>query len=202
VVGDFNGDGRTDLVRLDDRQLALYLAEDRSLGADDPVTGNPTRNLTGVLNPKWFGTDYIRNAAMTRSWQVRTGDVLIPADFNGDGLTDLYIANLTNWSKRYLVLMKSFGDHFEPVSRYDNDLPGWQMTSGDEFYAGDVDADGDDDLMVFNGSNWSIPYFGMMRSNGTTLSYIRVTISICRSGKWAVTRSSSSVTTTAMAGPT
>jgi hypothetical protein len=84
----------------------------------------------GVLNPKWFRTDIVRNAAQTRSWEIRSGDILIPADFNGDGLTDLYIANLTNWSKRYLVLMKSFGDHFEPVSRYDNDLPGWQMTVG------------------------------------------------------------------------
>ena len=130
VVGDFNGDGRTDLVRLDERQLALYLAEDRNLGPDDPVTGNPTRSLTGVLNPKWFRTDIVRNAAQTRSWEIRSGDILIPADFNGDGLTDLYIANLTNWSKRYLVLMRSFGDRFEPVARYDNDLPGWQMTFG------------------------------------------------------------------------
>lgn len=32
VVGDFDGDGRTDVVLLDDRQLSLYLARDRTGG--------------------------------------------------------------------------------------------------------------------------------------------------------------------------
>jgi hypothetical protein len=34
--GYFNGDGFTDMVLIEDRQLALYLAADRDLGPDDP----------------------------------------------------------------------------------------------------------------------------------------------------------------------
>lgn len=173
AVGDFNGDGRADLVRLDGRQLALYLAADRTLGPNDPMTGSPTRSVSGVLDPKWFGTDFVRNSAQTRSWQVRPGDVLVPGDFDGDGKTDLYIANFSDWSIPYLVMMKSYGDHFEPVARYDVSMPGWQMRAGDQYFTGDLDGDGDDDLMVYNGTGWSIPYFCLLRSNGSSLSYLR-----------------------------
>ncbi len=173
VVGDFDGDGRTDAVFLDDRQLSLFLARDRDVGANDPVRGSPPRGVTGVLEPTWYVTDFLRNAAETRSWQIRGTDILRVGDFDGDGMDDLYIINLNAWNKPYVCLLKSFGDRFEPVRRYDGDLPGWQTRSGDEFYVCDFTGDGRDDLLVFNGSNWSIPYFGMLRSTGTSLQMSR-----------------------------
>jgi hypothetical protein len=115
----------------------------------------------------------LRNAAETRSWQIRGSDLLFPADFDGDGRDDLYIINLEDWNKPYVCLLKSFGNRFEPVRRYDGDLPGWQTRKGDRFLVGDFDGDGRDDLMVYNGTNWSIPYFGMLRSTGTSLQMVR-----------------------------
>lgn len=174
VQGDFNGDGLTDLVILDGRQLSLYLADERDLGPDDPVTGAPLRSANGVLRPVWYHTDLLRNAAETRSWQIRPSDKLHVGDFDGDGMDDLYVVNLTDWNQSYLCMLKSFGDRFEPVRRFDSTLPGWgEMRDRDEFYVADFDKDDRDDLMVFNGRDWNKPYFLMLRSTGTSLSYVK-----------------------------
>jgi len=45
--------------------------------------------------------------------------------------------------------------------------------SGDRHMVGDFSGEGREDLWVFNGSNWSIPYLGMLRSGGTSLSMAR-----------------------------
>lgn len=172
VVGDFNGDGRDDTVLLDGRQLSLYLAADRDAGPDDPVTGSPPRTVDGVLEKTWFFTDFLRSDGGGWSWQIRPGDQLYPADFDGDGDDDLYVFNGSNWNKAYLTLLRSEGDRFQPVRRYDANLPGWQMRGGDEHYVADIDGDGRDDFLVYNGKDWSIPYFAMFRAQGTSISYV------------------------------
>jgi len=173
AVGDFNGDGRSDIVLQDDRQLSLFISGDRNVGPNDPVRGSPPRSVTGVLTPTWYHTNILWNTAQTRRWVFRSTDILIPGDFDGDGLDDLYVINLDAWNIPYVCLLKSFGDRFEPVAIYGGDLPGWQMRSGDRFMAGDFNGDGRDDLMVYNGSNWDIPYFGMLRSTGSGLQMTR-----------------------------
>ena len=173
VAGDFNGDQRADIVAQDDRQFALFVSGDRAVGPDDPVSGSPPRGVTGVLAPTWFRTDFMPNAAGTAFWRGRADDILLPGDFDGDGLDDLYVINHSSWSKPYVAFMKSYGDRFEPVGGYAGDLPGWERRPGDVFYVADFNNDGRDDLLVFNGTNWSIPYFGMLRSTGAGLQMAR-----------------------------
>jgi VCBS repeat protein len=49
-------------------------------------------------------------------------------------------------------------------------MPNWQMRPQDRHYVGDFDGDGKDDLWVTNGTDWDIPYLGMIKSNGNILS--------------------------------
>ncbi len=173
VVGDFNGDGRDDVVLLDGRQLSLYLAADRNPGPNDPQTGSPPRSVNGVLQKTWFFTDRLVSDNGAWSWQIRPGDKLFPADFDGDGKDDLYIFNGTDWNQPYLTMLKSDGNRFQPVRRYDSNLPGWQMKRDDALFVADFDKDGRDDLFIYNGRNWSIPYLVMLRGNASSLSYVQ-----------------------------
>ena len=55
------------------------------------------------------------------------------------------------------------------ATRYDGNMPGWQMTPSDQHFIGDFDGDGKADLFVFNGDAWAIAYLGMLKSGGSSL---------------------------------
>jgi hypothetical protein len=149
--GDFDGDGRTDLVVHNGRTLELY----RSDGTHLVSAWAQTLPLDG-----W---DYFRE-----------NDRFFVGDFDGDGMDDLYVINATDWSMPYLGMLRSTGNGFEAVARYDGFLPGWDaMQTHDELYAGDFDGDGKADLYIKNSADWEVGYVGMLRSTGTRLTYVR-----------------------------
>jgi hypothetical protein len=73
----------------------------------------------------------------------------------------------TRHPTRYFGLLKSSGTGFSVATRYDANLPGWQMNKNDIYYVGDFTGDGKTDLFVYNGLDWGPTYFGMLRSMGT-----------------------------------
>jgi IgA Peptidase M64/FG-GAP-like repeat len=122
-----------------------------------------------TLAPTWVRTmpDPVWDA-------YRPGDRFLVGDFDGDGKQDLFVYNFTDWSMPYFAMLRSTGAGFVGVRRFDRELPGWgDMRAHDQFLVADVDGDGRDDILVFNGEDWSVGYLLILRSTGNDLQFVR-----------------------------
>ena len=148
-VGDFNGDGAD--------EIAIFNGVDWAI----PYLGLLTSDGLGGLRlvarydgdiPGWGG--------------FAANDRFLVADLNGDGRDDLIVVNTDDWSMPYVGLLRSTGTGFEMTRRYDGDIPGWGgLARHDQFFVGDLNGDGCDDLVIFNGEDWSMSYVGLFRSS-------------------------------------
>ncbi len=148
-VGDFNGDGVDEVAIFNGVDWAIpYLG----LLVSD---GNDGLRLVARYDgdiPGWGG--FARN------------DQFLVADLNGDGKDDLIVVNTDDWAIPYIGLLRSTGNGFWMTHRYDGDIPGWGgLARHDEFFVGDLNGDGRDDLVIFNGQDWSMTYVGLFVSS-------------------------------------
>lgn len=206
-AGDFNGDGKSDLLVHNDNSILVYRSNSSQLdivfsavaivpgswqfsphdqfyigdfngdGKDEVVVYNSAdwvMPYLGLLADNGHnGLQLIaRYDGSMPGWQFNKTDQFYVADFNGDGKKDLFVFNGSDWSIPYLGLLASSGHGFSLVKRYDSTLPDWQMTPGDQHFVGDFNGDGKADLYLFNGSNWSIAYLGLLQSNGSSLNMV------------------------------
>ena len=155
-VGDFNGDGKDEVAIFNGVDWSIpYLG----LLADD---GNDGLQLIARYDgdiPGWGG--------------FAAHDRFLVADLNGDGRKDLVVVNTDDWAMPYVGLLRSSGSGFFLTQRYDGDIPGWGgLARQDEFFVGDLDGDGRDDLVIFNGLDWAMAYVGLFRANGSGYSML------------------------------
>lgn len=159
AVGDFDGDGRSDLVVHNANALELYLSDG---------THQVSRWTQTLPLPGW---DYFAK-----------NDQFLVGDFDGDGRDDLFVYNLLDFDRGWLAMLKSVNNTaagtfgFVVVAAFERDLPGWdKMKRGDRFFVGDFDGDGSADLYVVNTTrtDWAVGYLGMLHSTGTGLEMVR-----------------------------
>ncbi|HEY5856098.1 MAG TPA: M64 family metallopeptidase [Aldersonia sp.] len=154
VVADFNGDGVDEVVVFNGVDWAMpYLGLLVSDGGDGLEL---IARYDGDI-PGWGG--------------LARNDRFLAADLNGDGKADLIVSNGDDWSMTYVGLLRSTGSGFYLTNRYDGDIPGWGgLARHDQFFVADFDGNGRDDLFIFNGDDWSMPYVGMFRAGAGGLT--------------------------------
>ena len=178
-VGDFSGDGLDDLFVVN--HTGWHVGS-----PDNPVSVMGMLRSTGsgfVLENRFDDT--------LPGWDsMKSNDEFFVADFNGDGLDDLFVFNGAigvDWDIAYLQMLKSTGkgiysghNHrsgLEHVKRYDDTLPGWDsMKSHDKFFVADIDGDGLEELYVFNGAigiDWEMGYLQLLKSTATSLQHVK-----------------------------
>jgi hypothetical protein len=126
-----------------------------------------------MLSSNGNGFDYVKRFDDTLpGWgSMKRNDQFYVGDFNGDGVSDLYVFNGPDWSMPYLQMLASTGSDLRFVQRFDRDVPGWgEMRRNDRWFVADVNGDRRSDLYVYNASDWNTQYLGTLVSSGTSLN--------------------------------
>ncbi len=113
--------------------------------------------------PPYCPVCYTHMKSLNDAKTQRTFLQVYPGDFNGDGKSDALVHNGNG-----IMLYHSNGTQLDVQSSVVNIVPGsWQFQAGDKFWAGDFNHDGKDEVLVFNGSNWVMPYLGLLADDGS-----------------------------------
>jgi hypothetical protein len=144
LTGDFNGDGRSDIVALGSGPWSVPLA---------------ISNGDGTWN-------FLNYYSVFNYYASQPGAHVVVGDFDGDGLDDLLATGPA--SQNYVVLAFSNGDGTFTTTSWSSNFNAYASQPGVRVYAGDYDGDGRADLTAQGGAGWQTIPIAFARGSGST----------------------------------
>jgi beta-glucanase (GH16 family) len=145
VVGDFDGDGTSDLLAFSSNGWSHLMRWDGS---------------------NWQYTWGNDGAGKIALWNMNPADRFVVGDFDGNGKSDLLAFSSNGWSH----LMRWDGSNWQYT--WGNDGAGkialWNMRADDKFMVGDFDGDGKSELLAISSTGWA----HLMKWDGASWQYI------------------------------
>lgn len=158
VVADIDGDGRDELVVISPNGQWIGLL----------------RDAAGSLQADWIGHDWVNHpgGSGANGWNLNLGDKFFVADIDGDCRDEIVVVSSNGeWIG---ILSESGGELRAGWIGHDwvnhpggSGANGWNLNSGDSFYAADIDGDNRDELIVVSANG---EWMGVLFENGGALS--------------------------------
>ncbi len=126
MVGDWNGDGRSDIARVGSRGVVAYLKTDSGF-----------TQMQTVSEPKSTGSQGQEILVHPVNYPIYVGD------WNSDGMTDY-----AWWNGSYIRIYRATGSGFEFVPAMTNTYFGGRQAYTNPLYVGDWNADGITDIAI------------------------------------------------------
>ncbi len=144
-------------------------SDDQSVGLFEGGGTNQTGVFRPVINCRMRGNSPpfcpVCYTSFKRQYDEWTGHHFrncYAGDFNGDGRSDVLVH-----AGNSIQIFRSNGSQLDHVSSAVGIVPGsWQFQPNDQFYVGDFNGDGKDEVAVFNGTDWVMPYLGLLADDG------------------------------------
>jgi len=151
IVGDFTGDGLTDIVLL--KKTAGWNSIPMAIAMGEGVAGN-----WKIIN---------RSHSTFTSWAATSNVETIVGDFDGDGRTDIALVNKSGgWSTIPIAFSMGNGN-FRITNQSVGSFARWAATSDVEIIVGDFDGDGRTDIaLVRKSEGWSTIPIAFSKGNG------------------------------------
>jgi hypothetical protein len=144
-------------------------SDDQSVGLFEGGGTNQTGVFRPVINCRMRGNSPpfcpVCYTSFKRQYDEWTGHHFrncYAGDFNGGGRSDVLVH-----AGNSIQIFRSNGSQLDHVSSAVGIVPGsWQFQPNDQFYVGDFNGDGKDEVAVFNGTDWVMPYLGLLADDG------------------------------------